>query len=430
MRPVFFYVLALEAILFGSLSASAQITPQRLEEDKYLANGVHHSYHPGNIIDTPAPKGYKPFYISHAGRHGSRYDLGDGENFTLVAETLSKAAGQGLLTADGETLRKEIDLMRKASDGMWEMLTQRGCREHREIAARMMARFPAVFSSRQRKEVDAVSSVVPRCILSMTNFLLEVSRERPSLNIRTDTGDRYMYYLMHWDGRNRSRQTTVRPDSEHYLKENLDPGRIMAELFRDPAAAGEICDPYRFLRALFNCTSFTETMEMEKTVDLYRYFTLDELYVLATDHSDKFYTQNANSLLYGDSTALQGKRMLRDFVEKADAALKAGSARAADLRFTHDTALLPFATLIGFSGMEVKALQEEAHRYWYSGDMIPMGSNFQLVFYRSRRSEDVLVKLLYNEQERTVPGLTPVQGPYYNWSEMRAYFCRLCGMDS
>ena len=171
-------------------------------------------------------------------------------------------------------------------------------------------------------------------------------------------------------------------------------------------------------------------MEMEKTVDLYRYFTLDELYVLATDHSDKFYTQNANSLLYGDSTALQGKRMLRDFVEKADAALKAGSARAADLRFTHDTALLPFATLIGFSGMEVKALQEEAHRYWYSGDMIPMGSNFQLVFYRSRRSEDVLVKLLYNEKERTVPGLTPVQGPYYNWSEMRAYFCRLCGMDS
>ncbi|MBO5563726.1 MAG: histidine-type phosphatase, partial [Bacteroidales bacterium] len=70
------------------------------------------------------------------------------------------------------------------------------------------------------------------------------------------------------------------------------------------------------------------------------------------------------------------------------------------------------------------------HRYWYSGDMIPMGSNFQLVFYRSRRSEDVLVKLLYNEKERTVPGLTPVQGPYYNWSEMRAYFCRLCGMDS
>lgn len=28
---------------------------------------------PSKIIDTPAPKGFKPFYVSHYGSHGSRY---------------------------------------------------------------------------------------------------------------------------------------------------------------------------------------------------------------------------------------------------------------------------------------------------------------------------------------------------------------------
>ena len=417
-------VLLFVFLLATFAPANAQLSPGRLAQDKYLANGVHHSYDPGAVVDTPAPRGYKPFYISHAGRHGSRYDLGEGENFILVTDLLAKAGEKGLLTAEGRSLLKEVSLMKEASEGMWEMLTQRGCREHRQIAARMMKRFPAVFSSRKRKEVDAVSSTVPRCILSMANFLLEVSRERPGLEIRTDTGDKYMRYLMHWDSRNRARQTTVRPDSDRYLEENLDPGRICGALFTDPAAALGDCPPYRFLRALFVCTSFTETLDMEQEVDLYRYFTLDELYFLDAAASAEIYTQNANSLLYGDSTALQGKRLLKDFVVKADAAVAGGSARAADLRFTHDTALLPFATLIGFSGMDKKALQTEAHYYWYSGDMIPMGSNYQLVFYR--KGDDILVKMLYNEKERTVPALTPVTGPYYRWTDLRAYFARLC----
>lgn len=420
------HLVLIGAAFLWAISASAQITPERLQQNKYLANGVHHSYDPGAIVETPAPKGYKPFYISHVGRHGSRYDLGEGSDFSQVAGTLETARAQGLLTAEGEMLLQEVSLMRKASEGMYEMLTQRGCREHRQIAARMMGRFPAVFSSKSRKEVDAVSSVVPRCILSMTNFLLEVTRECPDLQIRTDTGDKYMRYLMHWDSRNRSRQTTVRPDSDRYLQEHLDPSRLYGVLFTDSSAAREICDPYRFARSLFVCTSFTETMDLESEVDLYRYFTMDELYTLATDHSDRFYAQNGPSLLYGDSTAIQGKRMLRDFLEKADAALQPGSSRAVDLRFTHDTALLPFATLIGFSGMEIKALQEEAHRYWYAGDMIPMGSNFQLVFYGNRRQSDVLVKLLYNEKERMIPSLTAVQGPYYRWSDVRGYFLQLC----
>ena len=50
---------------------------------------------------TPAPKGYKPFYISHYGRHGSRYAW-DSKTYTLLHEVLSAAHEAGKLTPRGE----------------------------------------------------------------------------------------------------------------------------------------------------------------------------------------------------------------------------------------------------------------------------------------------------------------------------------------
>ena len=39
---------------------------------------------------SPAPKGYKPFYISHYGRHGSRYAWNP-DTYTLIHEVFAKA---------------------------------------------------------------------------------------------------------------------------------------------------------------------------------------------------------------------------------------------------------------------------------------------------------------------------------------------------
>ena len=415
----------LAVLLFRTAPLHAQLTLERIAEDKYLVNGINYSYKPGNTVDTPAPRGYIPFYISHIGRHGSRFDLGEGRAFSQTVDILSEASGKGLLTSEGEAVLREVKLMKDKADGMYEMLTQRGCQEHQGISRRMQERFPNVFSSRQRDEVDAISSTVQRCIISMANFLLEIGREHPSMKITMDTGDTYMRYLIHWDGRNRSRQTTVDPDSKAWLQEHFNPERLFAAVFTDPAAAAGICEPLRFAQGLFRVMTFTETMGMEKETDLYRFFTPEERFALAADQSDRFFTENGPSLLYADSTALQGIRMLRDVVTKADAALASGSKRAADLRFTHDTAILPFATLLGFDGMDVRLPQTSAHESWYLGDWIPMGANFQLIFYQRKSSDDILVKMLFNEQERTFPSLEAVQGPYYRWNDLRDYFMGL-----
>jgi hypothetical protein len=55
-----------------------------------------------------------------------------------------------------------------------------------------------------------------------------------------------------------------------------------------------------------------------------------------------------------------------------------------------------------------------------------MASNIQIVFYRpttpNAKEEDVLVKFLLNEEEANVPDLKAVKGPYYKWTDVKAYW--------
>ena len=60
------------------------------------------------------------------------------------------------------------------------------------------------------------------------------------------------------------------------------------------------------------------------------------------------------------------------------------------------------------------------HDSWTTYDRIPMGTNFQMVFYHNKKG-DILVKLLNNEKETSIPALKTAIGPYYHWSELREY---------
>ena len=69
-------ILTLPLLLALSLGAGAQQAEvvRLFAENPDRASNNMHSYEFDPIVDTPAPKGFKPFYITHYGRHGSRYE--------------------------------------------------------------------------------------------------------------------------------------------------------------------------------------------------------------------------------------------------------------------------------------------------------------------------------------------------------------------
>jgi hypothetical protein len=48
----------------------------------------------------------------------------------------------------------------------------------------------------------------------------------------------------------------------------------------------------------------------------------------------------------------------------------------------------------------------------------------QWILYKKNASEDYSVKFLLNEKETTINGLKTKNFPYYNWSDVRAFYMK------
>ena len=69
-------------------------------------------------------------------------------------------------------------------------------------------------------------------------------------------------------------------------------------------------------------------------------------------------------------------------------------------------------------GEEIKDPEKIASQWW-DYKITPMATNLQFVFYRNK-ANDVLVKVLLNEDEATLPIKSDV-APYYHWNDFKEY---------
>ena len=111
---------------------------------------------------TPSPEGYKPFYISHFGRHGARYCTSE---YDALHGWLTKAAEAGCLTEEGRALYSRFEKYYQKVRYCRGNLTGIGKDQHRSIGMHMYQRFPQVFDG--PTHVEAVSTESPRVIMSM-----------------------------------------------------------------------------------------------------------------------------------------------------------------------------------------------------------------------------------------------------------------------
>lgn len=389
---------------------------------------------PSKIIDTPAPKGFKPFYVSHYGRHGSRYHCVE-YFFRSPMAVLDTLDAHNLLTDEGKSVLADMQVIAEAHDGQIGYLTHKGARQHQDIAGRLYRRCPKIFNQMDRQEVYCVSTAVPRCIQSMANFCLELGRENPSLEITMDAGERFTKYLCNDEGvpHDNAREVFVR---DSVLNANLDPTRLLTALTTDADEAVKYMKggARKFFAELLNAGSIGQCLDIQDPY-IYRHFTTEEIYGIYSYYNVRFYTIMNASVENGRSRDLIGARVVKDIVEKADAAMGmctcdagaghagadcgGGNGHCADLRFGHDAGLGPILSLLRLAGFEKEEkMAKSIDGKWYSFEGMPMASNLQMIFYRNKKGE-VLVKFLFNESETSIPSLGP--GPYYRWSLLREY---------
>ena len=231
-------LLVIIALLSLTVCAEAQNARQEIKKNPRVSASGYLAYPGPQHRLTPAPKGYKPFYLSHYGRHGSRYLIGTAD-YDRAYLTLMRADSLGQRTAKGREVLDKVAQIRQEALHRDAARTQRGAQQHREIARRMWERFPEVFEG--KTNVDAKSTVVIRCILSMENALQELVRLNPQLNITHDASQHDMYY-MNQDDKVLYKQKMAGGTKElldSFKRRHRDDSHMLSLLFRDPNWLGK-----------------------------------------------------------------------------------------------------------------------------------------------------------------------------------------------
>lgn len=415
MKRILLTALAVCAVL----TASAQNYADMIKANPAMGAANLMNYHFEKTDYTPAPKGYEAFYISHYGRHGSRYDSND-DYASAVWPFMKKADSLGLLSEVGKAFYKDFNALMEEQQGMFGMLTSLGAREHRGIAERMAANFPKVFKGKNGRDVVyCQSSVYPRCLLSMTNFTHSLDRNTDGLEFTFVTGDRYYRYLA-YHSKKRPALELAKVKEDAVRRQTMKPMELIEYFFNDAEKACDLIgDPYRFEMNLYLASSVGHLSD--HGVCLLSYFPTDILVRNWEVRNPRFYLAYGMSNEMSDYQKTVSRRLLADFIRRAEDAVEKDSNIAADLRFGHDTALLPLVGHIGIEGMDNWASFDQVNSVWNSSVSICMASNLQMIFYRNKKNE-VIVKLMYNEKETTIPALKTWSGPYYKWSDLKAYF--------
>ena len=407
-----------------AITTIAQSVQEDLKRDIRYSASNQMAYPTPTQALTPAPEGYKPFYISHYGRHGSRY-LINPKDYSYPHEVLKSADSAGVLTPLGKDVLKRYEIIRQEADNRYGELTPLGAEQHRQIARRMYERFPEVFEG--NVWVDAKSTVVIRCILSMTNELTELTRLNPKLRIRHDASMHDMYYMNFNDKELLKKKWNKESNDvyEKYFKEMVNYDYAFCQLFTDTSFVWRKADARKFYEKLFHTANNLQNLEARKKVTLYDLFTDEDIYNNWRVANLWWYLGYGFSQLNGGKQPYVQRNLLRKIIEEADSCIVLQNP-GATLRFGHETMVMPLTVLMGLNGYDL-VTDDYAHldqKGWVNYRIFPMGANIQLVFYRRNTgNKDVLVKVLLNENEATLP-IKSNTAPYYKWSEVRDYYIK------
>lgn len=377
---------------------------------------IYYAYPTPAGVYTPVPEGYTPFYISHYGRHGSRW-MTDDKRYTEIISVFDSLYQCSGLTPLGIDVRERLHKVWEDARGRSGSITPLGERQQGEIAERMFRNYPQVFEN--EAYIDARSSTSLRCAISMSYFMRRLKELNPTLRTDQRAYNRYMDYIAYTspEGEIFSSETKPAPwrrSFREFERKNVRPERLLASLFVNPDA---ITRRDAFMRGMYWITADMQNVDID--VSLYDIFEYEELVGIWKTVNAHMYVCNANAPLNDGLMPDCAIPLLSNILESAEAAIKDGIP-ASHLRFGHDTHLIRLLALMKVEGCSnQEADMEKFHLAWQDYRVAPMGGNLQIIFFRNNE-DDILVKFLLNENEVNLP-IESSTNPYYSWKVVKAF---------
>lgn len=415
-NKLYFPKLLLLVILLGTIGDLSAALPGATLYNARQCEGSLTPY-PTDITRVEAPDSLSPRYISHVGRHGSRYPA-SANHCKKLKDALVKARDLGTITPKGAELLKLTDRIIAVSTNQWGALDSLGMSEQRAIATRMIKTFPEIFGD--GATVNAICSYSPRCMMSMYSFIHQLDRLNNKLEYNTSAGRKYSYLMRPFD---------TNPDYIEFSK---------SELWKVPYDEyfAEACPVTSITRVLGQDYPFESKEEahdlaiteyyvlaglqaMQMPPEMKEYFTTDEMNALWSCFNLRQYLQRTASTISTVPADIAGELVL-DIITKTDAAIEGNNVVAADLRFGHAETIMPLLSLLHLPGCYyLTNYFDTVSQHWKDFDVTPMAANIQFILFKHKKSGKWYVRVDHNE--KPVSLLPNDSRLYVPWEEARRY---------
>jgi hypothetical protein len=249
----------------------------------------------------------------------------------------------------------------------------------------------------------------------------------PRLQVDMDASHADMWYLNFQDKQLRDSMMTPKAKKafEKYSNSRKHNWRLMNLIFTDSTFVKQNIDDEwlnYYLLKTDHVQLNTKSYDQVRLADL---FTMEDLYIFWQYENAWWYICYGPSPLNGGFQPYTQRHLLRQIIQDADSCLTLNKP-GVQLRFGHDTMILPLVCLLGLNGYDFQTenLEEVEKHGWWVSDIIPMAANLQFVFYREHpQDQDVIFKILLNEKEATLPIPTDI-APYYHWRDFREFYLK------
>lgn len=271
------------------------------------------------------------------------------------------------------------------------------------------------------KKIHAISSYVPRCIMSMDEFTHQLSRLNNKIEIYTSSGRQNSSIMRPWD-EDREYQDYMKSEVWKEIYENrideVTPLSVAKKIVGEkyPLTTEESRDiAINIYKVVSGCSA------MSINADWSQYFSKEEYNALWSIQNLHHYLTHSASTLSLSAPEL-ASNLLLNLISTTDEAVKGNNQYSVELRFGHAETLMPLFALMHLPGCYYMTNYfDTVGLHWRDFYVVPMAANMQMVLFKSNTGH-YYVRVELNEVPVTlIPGRTTI---YTSWEAAKEYLTR------